>query len=262
MAELFIKPATEMCDFGCYSERGIMSYFMFVHLPTRIGDFLTRLEFADGGDSPFAQVSSSTAKATIFSELDFGNEGFGKPDGAVYIECPEPRMLLIEVKLSETYAQSCRITKENKYNSTIKGQLELKWRLTESLGEKYHQHEGHSYIRETPAMKAVYGTQDRFYTAESRLNESNHGSWRRLKVVDGVKGFLEYLNRCDDRIYFCAITNDATNPFNDANNSKNMPCCGNLPWEDAKKRFCWLPSTVLTQAGNIQSVLECDHDRT
>lgn len=255
MAELFIKKEAT-CDFGCYSERGIMSYFMFVHLPKHIEDFLTRLEFADKDANPFAQVDWSKTKTTIFSELDFGNEGFGKPDGAIFIESPKPIILFIEVKLNETYAQSCQITNNKQYNSTIKGQLELKWRLMESLREQYHQHEGHSYIRETPAMKAIYGANDHFYN-DSRADETKHSSWRRLKVVDGVKDFLKYLIRCEDRVYYCAITKEDSpqkNPFNDENNLPNMPCCGNLSWDTAKKWYCWLPSTVLTQAGNIHLI--------
>ncbi len=259
MADLFIKSASETCEFGCYSERGIMSYFMFVHLPTRLGRFLSSLKFADGCDNPFGHLSDQSPKATIFSELDFGNEGFGKPDGAICVECPDPTMLLIEVKLNEDYARSCRVTEDNAYNSTIKGQLELKWRLTQSLSETYHRHEGHDYIRETAALKAVYGEKDRFYKADSRQDESQNKSWRRLKVVDGVEGFLDYLNQCEGRVYFCAITNDIENPFNNSDDS-DMPRCGSESWEDSKRRFCWLPTSVLTEAGNDLTEQERDHD--
>ena len=247
MAELFIKPATDNCEFGCYSERGIMSYFMFVHLPTRLGGFLSSLEFADGCGNPFKNHADQTPKATIFSELDFGNEGFGKPDGAIFIECPEPTMLLIEVKLNETYAKSCRITKNSAYNSTIKGQLELKWRLIQSLNESYHRHDGNDYIRETAALKAVYGEKDCFYKADSRQDESINKSWRRLKVVDGVEEFLGYLNQCGNRVYFCAITKDVENPFSDSDHS-DMPRCGSKTWEESKAKFCWLPASILTEA--------------
>ena len=40
MATMYIKPSEDKPQFGCYSERGLMSYFMFVELPKRMGDFL------------------------------------------------------------------------------------------------------------------------------------------------------------------------------------------------------------------------------
>lgn len=246
MAELFFRRANDTCDFGCYSERGIMSYFMFVHLPDRVGDFLSRLQFAHGCPNPFSEYQGKSPKSTIFSELDFGNEGFGKPDGAIYVECPEPMMLLIEVKLNETYAQSCKITTKNDYNSTIKGQLELKWRLSHlHATTQRHVHKKNGYIRETPELKKIYGKQDRFYGEKKREDEKKHSAWRRLKVVDGVSRFLDYLDKCEGRVYFCAITKENGNPFNNSDDT-NMPVCGSMPWADAKKQFCWLPAATLT----------------
>ena len=96
MAELILRPATTTAQFGCYSERGLMSYFMFVVLPTQVGDFLAELQFPAGVISPFIDQIGTHPKTIIFSELSFGNEGFGSPDGAIYVEWPNPMMIFIE----------------------------------------------------------------------------------------------------------------------------------------------------------------------
>lgn len=106
MAELILKPATATARFGCYSERGLMSYFMFVVMPTQVGDFLADLTFPKDVANPFADRRGTHPHSTIFSELNFGNEGFGCPDGAVFVEAPAPAMVFLEIKLNESYATS------------------------------------------------------------------------------------------------------------------------------------------------------------
>ncbi len=221
---------------------------MFVELPRKVGTFLASLQFAGNCPHPFSHLQGQSPKATIFSELDLGTEGFGKPDGAIYVECPEPTLLLIEVKLNETYAQSCKITKDNEYNSTIKGQLELRWRFSHlNTTTPRHVHDGNDYVRESPELKSIYSDRDRFYAAAGRQDEQWLGSWRRLKVADGVKDFLSFSDRCEGRVFFCAITCDTENPFDTCDFSQ-MPRCGAMEWETAKTHFCWLPASVLTGA--------------
>lgn len=246
MAELFFRRANDTCNFGCYSERGIMSYFMFVRLPNRVGDFLSSLQFAHGCPNPFSEYQGKSPKSTIFSELDFGNEGFGKPDGAIYVECPKPMMLLIEVKLNETYAQSCKITTKKDYNSTIKGQLELRWRFSHlhATAER-HEEDGNVYVRETSELKDIYSGRDAFYAAPKRQDETSLGAMRRLKIANGVKSFIDLMDKCEGRVFFCAITKEDRNPFSNSDDT-NMPVCGSMPWADAKKQFCWLPASTLT----------------
>ena len=157
-------------------------------------------------------------------------------------------MLLIEVKLNETYAQSCKVTKDNGYNSTIKGQLELRWRFSHlTATTPRHSHEGNEYFRESPEQKGVYADRDIFYAAAKRQDETWLGSWRRLKIADGVKDFLRYFDQCNGRVFFCAITSEDKNPF-DTNNDLLMPQCGALDWQSARPMFCWLPTKAITTA--------------
>ena len=157
------------------------------------------LRFPKGVNSPFSELKGEHPKATILSELSFGNEGFGSPDGAVYVECDDPTMLFIEVKSNESYAKSCR---GNSYNSTIRGQLELKWRMTQLHHSKCHHHNGNRYIKESSEFKAVYGERDDFYRATQRQDEKWLGSWRRLRIAKGVENFLNLLARCEHRCFF------------------------------------------------------------
>lgn len=106
-AKMYMKPSKEnpKFEFGCYSERGLMSYFMFIDLPKYLPEFLQALNFPNDVKNPF---NENITKAIIFSELDLGKkEGFGCPDGAIYFEHNGKKtMILIEVKANETYAKS------------------------------------------------------------------------------------------------------------------------------------------------------------
>jgi hypothetical protein len=170
MAELILKPATPSTRFGCYSERGLMSYFMFVVLPSQVGDFLADLRFPAGEVKPFDDWRGMQPRSTIFSELNLGSEGFGSPDGAVFVEGPDPSMVFLETKLNESYEASCR---RSDYNSTIRGQLELRWRLTELHRSGGHRiHGGTTYIQETANFRAIYQEGDAaFYGHDRRRSE-------------------------------------------------------------------------------------------
>lgn len=246
MADLILKPANATMQFGCYSERGLMSYFMFVVLPTQVGDFLSDLQFPSGVTNPFAEHRATHPTAIIFSELNFGNNGFGCPDGAVFVDARDPAMLFVETKLNESYATSCRGAS---YNSTIRGQLELRWRMTQLHRMKSHRdYKGTRYIQETPQFKEIYkGADAAFYEHTHRQDEARPSSWRRLKITEGVEKFLDLLEKCEDRVYFCAITRDQQNPF-DSVSEDQMPRCGKADWRDTKQYFCWLPVDRITNA--------------
>ncbi len=247
MAEFFEKlGVSDRIRFQCYGERGIMSYFMFVALPTESGDFLADLQFPDGMANPFANLRGTHPEMTIYSELNFGNEGFGCPDGAILVREPKPAMVFLETKLHEKYAESC---KNKSYNSTIKGQLELCWRMAHLHRTKSHrEYEGDHYICETPEFKKVYQLDTAFYGHPDRQDETRFGSWRRLKISEANKAFLEVLLTCEDRVYFCAITKDEKNPLSYWN-ADSFPQCGNFDWSAVKGQFCWLPVAHIVKAG-------------
>ena len=104
------------------------------------------------------------------------------------------------------------------------------------------------YIQETAEFKTIYQPEDKaFYGHEGRQDETWPGSWRRLRIVDGVKAFLDLLASCEDRVYFCAITKDETNPL-DTVNPNLLPRCGGADWANSRRNFCWLPVSQVMNA--------------
>jgi hypothetical protein len=240
MAEMLFIPKNGTHQFGCYSERGLMSYFMFVQLPKRLPEFLESLQFPKDVPNPFANLNEPIKKSIIFSELSLGNEGFGVPDGAIYVEWPEPTMIFVEVKANDTFAESF---KNESFNSTLTGQLELKWRFVSSYSsERESALNKMEYVHEDKVLKEFYTLDnepcDEFYRAEGRRDEKLVGSWRRLLINNGVKDFLGILNRTEGRVVFLAITADRTNPFHKP--ETKLPRCYGKEWSEAKRQFCWL----------------------
>jgi len=278
-AKMYMKPSKTDLQFGCYSERGLMSYFMFVELPELMPKFLKALSFPEGVESRFNDITIT--KAIIFSELDLGKkEGFGCPDGAIYFEYNGKKtMILIEVKANEIYEKSYNPKKEYKkgYNSTIKGQLELRWRMKELLlnecfcndNPNEYNDRKKTYLREIERMRDFYvkdksQPHDRFYTKNKMDDENSLASWRRLIINEtgeendesGVKKFIDELQKCkNEEVYFLVISKDTGNPFDKVSDLQCPRCstikkeshekylCEELPWKNAKKQFCWLPIT-------------------
>lgn len=240
-AKMYMKPSKTNIQFGCYSERGLMSYFMFIELPELMPKFLQALKFPKGVGSPFNDITIT--KAIIFSELDLGKkEGFGCPDGAIYFEHNGKKtMILIEVKANETYAKSYNPKKKYKkdYNSTIKGQLELRWRMKELLlnecfcndNPNEYNDKKKTYLREIERMRAFYvkdedakvkpQPHDRFYTEKKKEAKNSLASWRRLIINEtgeendesGVKKFIDELQKCkNEDVYFLVISKPTKNP--------------------------------------------------
>lgn len=249
MAELYKKVVGKV-TFACYSERGIVSYFMLRVLPSDPATFLSQI--VDGaGQKPFGSVQTNQiTNLTIFSELVFGSKyGFGNPDGALYFEVTgTPYMIFYEAKLNETYQRSC---KGQSYNSTIQGQLELKWRLV----TLYHQgsietHKGTEFIEEKEEFSTFYSDKDKFYAPSADEEDPSLDSFRHLAVRGGVKKvFDEYISHCDpERVYFLASTSDSQNPLTDPTTPGALlpRCCGKT-WEQVKHRFCWISNVLIEQ---------------
>src|SRR5262245_32438519 len=102
MAKLIKKHKGDI-TFACYSERGIVAHLMFRVLPEKLCEFLKTMCFPQGVAHPFADaVAGDITDITIFSELDFGTEGFGKPDGGLWFRFKRtPYMIFLEGKANE-----------------------------------------------------------------------------------------------------------------------------------------------------------------
>jgi len=277
---MYMKPGIKNPQFGCYSERGLMSYFMFVDLPKLMLEFLQALEFSSNKENPFKEITITNP--IIYSELDLGKTvGFGCPDGAIYFEYkkdnkPFSTMILIEVKANETYEKSCNKGNKGGYNSTIKGQLELRWRMKELLlndcfcneNAEHYENEKKKYLREIKQLSELYNKPpcDEFYTKEKKDAEKPKARWRRLIINEGgVKEFIDKLKECKNEVYFLVISK-GTNPFN---NESHHPRCYTIEtnselnldakkvikldcWDTAKEKFCWLPVTKIEDSSKLK----------
>ena len=254
MAELYRKE-TEACAFECYSERGILSYFMFRYLPSgnNLAGFLRELSFPADCPNPFSDIDDSEVTTpVIFSELEFGKkDGFGCPDGAVWFErAGRPVMIFLEGKIGESFGQSCR---KASYNSTIQGQLELRWRVVSLFkAGSIRQHEGAEYVCETEGYRDKYKGKDPFYDPTERDDGEVLSNNRRLKLTDGVRKVFEYVAKCGmEDIYFLAVTSEPEqngkkgNPF-DTTPEEYLPRFPDRRWQDVKKQFCWIDAAKIT----------------
>lgn len=234
---------------GCYSERGLMAYFMFHVLPGRLLDLLQRTRFAAGVPNRLRDIRRCE-DITLFSELGFGNEGFGNPDGAISFRHEgKPYLIMVEVKLNQSYEESCRPSA--RYNSTIQGQLELKWRLmtlfragppTEILGV--------NYIVETDELIRRYMARDGKYSGVVDVGRLGLEGRRRLRLVEGVgEFFAQYAGPCDfENIFYLAMTDDPLNPL-DATPQLRPRCFDESGREvaDGINQFCWMSKDVIEQ---------------
>lgn len=251
MAKLYPKTIGGI-TFACYSERGIVGYFMLRVLPTDLVGFIRQIE--DGaGEKPFEALKpESISDLTIFSELVFGSKyGFGNPDGAVCFKVDgESHLFFYEAKLNETYRKSCN---GKSYNSTIQGQLELKWRLLRLFQQgSFQTDKGKKYVVETPAFANYYASDDPFYSPTPKKEPATSlGSFRHLRFKDGVKTILDnYVNECEpDQVFFLISTNDDNNPFTD--NATKRPRCFGKSWDDVKRQFCWIRNSVITNCPSL-----------
>lgn len=253
MAKLFTKSVGEI-TFECYSERGIMSFLMFRYLPygNNLNLFLEELEFSQNLPNPFK--GESVENPVFFSELDFGNKGFGKPDGAIFfILKNNPCMIFIESKFNESYEESCKNTN---YNSTIKGQLELRWRGISLYKEQKEKAvvniRGICYLIETPKYRKYYFKNDLFYKKLDLSYMQDIAGFRRLRLIEGVeKIFKQYIDKCKiQSIYYLVISNDNKNPFNNIR-SELLPDCFNKSWKKMKNQYCWVKSLKIEKCKPI-----------
>lgn len=255
MAELWI-PQENAIKYGCYSERGIMSYFVFRQLPTLLSQFLSHLTSLTGKALPFNEVSlnDQLSNVTLFGELEFGNRGFGSPDGAVYFELDQQAILMfIEVKFNETYQRSNN-KPIDKYNSTLKGQLELKWRMMSSYFLGLIHEENCDYIVESDAQIASYGASDTKYKFQSEAPPGRKAR-RCLAMREGVGEFFARFVKSKitiNDVYFVGITQDTENPFAENENLPQFIQQDGASDKSAYDRLCWVSSNNILSLCDIR----------
>jgi hypothetical protein len=243
MAELILKQG-DRTTFACYSERGVMSYFMFRVLShrERLWDFLRRLVFPQGAPNPFANVQAVEFKEiTLFSELHFGTSGYGLPDAALFFVIDQTAyFIFIEAKANETYVKTC-MGKSKEYSDTGRGQIEMKYRAVWCFfnGVVRTNMKG---IRVLHEERTLFGP----------VYPDDPNTFRDLEIKEGVKDVFEkYIGRCSMRtVFFVFASEETTSPFTDANKDY-LPRCYDGNWDATKWRFAWIDFKYIEQSPNM-----------
>ena len=248
MAKLIVvnNPEYEDCRIGCYSERGCFSYLFFRYLPQKenFRKFLHSINFPISNNE-----LESVGNYTLFSELDLGK--FGSPDGGFLFVIGEQRyFVFVEGKFNESYNKSCS---SSNYASSIRGQIELKYRMIYAVLQRQKIDKNSELIIESQVIADLYKNRDDFYSKEaitkrsktaegrrlklvkkknindaerekilSNINDLNK-NYRRLKLIDGVKDLFNELSIENLKIYYLIITNDKINPLEKTENKDYLP---------------------------------------
>lgn len=213
-----------------YSERGILTFFFLRLLLYELSNFLSSAINIQG-DTLYSYLGKNIGTPYLFTEFDLGNQGFGSPDGALIVGPNSNRSLVfIEAKaisanktwiepkdVKRTKVEINQLSKgaldqlcrSNKYNSSLNGQLELRWRFINAIAcNKDRQYITEEEVRLPPEILEC----DRFYWRR-RLNPKKKiaGDWRRLRLENQLFPFIN-LVRSIKNFFLLSITDDDSFP--------------------------------------------------
>lgn len=283
------RPDNPFCsERGFYGERGLMIWLMN-HLPAQSWlELLQKAECANGkklADIMGVRESNQVQRLVAINELNLGKDGFGSPDGAFYVEVknatplvqPVRWWIFVEAK-EKTYdasymnieqAKELSAKHETGFNSSINGQLELRWRFTQALKAALNSQSSTG----TPATlitekltkhRQFYKDVDIYYAnrSEEKFIDSDY---RRMSVAGKVREgnhilFEEYWSKSELNFGFIAITKEPgqrdskSNPLKQPEYGLRLICDSNKNmWEEesVKQTFAWVDWELLELvAGN------------
>lgn len=242
MAQL-IQKVIGNCKLECYSERGILSFFMFHFLPKegRLVWFLDQIP--DFSKHKIISDGSEVRNIVILSEFGLGKrDGFGEPDGAFTLDVNGQRhFFFVEAKFNQTYRESC---KGVEYNSTIQGQIELKMRFVDRVFCPSTRYPG--YVIEDSAFRDFYKCKDVFY--QRRPEGDSLASFRRVKLEEGVGRIVkEYVGPCGrENVNYLIITKDEDNPLGSLEEALR-PHFPGKDWDEICGKLCWVPAKFIEE---------------
>jgi len=203
------------CKMVWYGERGVVnSLFYCITEHDLMRELLLKIKWAGGTDDLWTDCITKTAII-----IEVGLNDFGNPDVILVVEdCREKlQFVFIEAKVS-SYVESAMISNSGMvkgYNSSINGQLALKYRFVQALKTK----DSKSHIiRETKEM----------YNAYKEVLFDPRGYPRTLKrstVIEKILKPNQFNKACLSNSYFIAMTveEDGYNPFTDTENNDILP---------------------------------------
>lgn len=221
--------------FLMWGERGLVATFLLDMSDNFskefIKDFLALIELADRKN---IQFSPNSLKCVV--EPDFGNKGFGHPDGLIILEDQNNKKIVIILEAKrKRYDESDgepELRGEDGYNSSINGQLELNYCLTIALSnfkpsDQYL--EEPDWILKTP------------YNGERRNKK------KILKNNVVIKNIVEEIAYLDIKAYYHLIVSyDKENPLLKVDENVHLPeiYSEQYPtrnvWGEFKSNFGWI----------------------
>jgi hypothetical protein len=221
-----------------YSERGLMSY-LFCHLLADHLDFV--LDNAkDVNGTTLRQEIGEVRSHTTLTEYELGPQGFGTPDGSVIASSLDRRCFIFVEAKQKPFLESCKrpdpktaeglseptididkLCNQNKFNSSINGQLELRWRFVNALRASVEVGEKLVSERQVRVLPPDLVAGDRFYWRLCLRPDRNiREHWRRVDMADDLACLYDRLKEvCEDEqrhgrtgFYLLSVTFDESAP--------------------------------------------------
>lgn len=197
-----------------YSERGLLGYYL-----CNVVGPLSLLKAArnlDGVTLMNSLGAGDLQHFAAYTEFDLGNNGFGCPDGGLLLVSDLWRaFVFIEVKVC-SFARSFRCPPTpnalvRDFNSSINGQMELKWRFVNALRTSLDNESGPIVTEQTVTIAPEIRDSDRFYWTRPQKS-SNPADWRRTGMGGDLQSIFNDL-RSVGRFCILSITADDQIPI-------------------------------------------------
>jgi hypothetical protein len=242
-----------------YSERGLMSFLLWHLLADHLDFVLDQAHDVEG--TWLRDVVAACDHHTTLTEYEIGPQGFGSPDGSVVIRTRDRRFFVfVEAKagrfqdsylnppimtaeqLAAPQAKVAQLCKDNKFNSSINGQLELRWRFVNAFQEAIAANDVMVTEQRVPAIALPDALlqADRFYwRLFLQPNRVVAAHWRRVYMGDELQCLYDLMRDCE--FLLLAVTFDQDIP-DFRNTLRLFDGQGRL---DVAKRVFWLNGQLI-----------------
>lgn len=244
MSSFVKKVITNEIELYLYSERGKLDllYFYFLNSIDNFSKLLNSCKNLNGNLSNYIKKYNSF---TLFTEFDLGNEGFGSPDGCIITD--NGYVIFIEGK-NVSFKESFKSPEKkniNGFNSSLNGQIELRWRFINAMLNKKENKISEKYLK----LPSQYKDMDVFYNNGKRreLDDKDDAKYRRLIEIDLLKDILEIFNNniSLDKVFFLIITKDNNYPSEEIEKIRLLDYNNGNTINSSKKVFYYCIDDIL-----------------
>jgi len=234
-----------------YSERGVMSHYLGNLDSGRLERLMAVARNLDGLALADA-IGCPVGSYRVYTEFELGSEGFGSPDGGILVRTSNGvAFVFIEAKCepyAHKYADPTAKKVAKNYNSSINGQLELKWRFVNAFLARPDRRD--FLVSEQFLPKGLPDSirnTDGFYKSSKRSDRTKISSHRRVALSETLKPLYDDLLSVTKGYYMLAVTTDEELPRGLADVRLFTP--DGQPDRDAATHLFWVPHHHLTSEG-------------